>query len=296
MPALAACAAVVVVAGIVLALTRDGTSTQPNLPADAGVPADWRTVSYPVWDIALQAPPEWRSYQYPLSYRFFDLIGYLSSTTLHDPCERTATSTRCRQPIQQLGPDDVLVGWSSGAPPQFPGISGLSGGKRTVLDGRAAIVSISDADESCAELGGQTSIGASVGGSSDPDSRIAYRMQACIGSDVDRSKVLTMLRTVQFAVHPESAHIVGRLLAVGGPAPGAPRPQPGTVTLRNRDTEITVLAGENGRYSAEVSPGTYEIEGHSPYYGGGKYVCEATGSVRVLANETGSADVYCQEP
>jgi hypothetical protein len=163
------------------------------------------------------------------------------------------------------------------------------------VGGRPALLVVSPADESCAAAGGSTSIAASIGGSRDPDSQTAYRMQACLGADADRSDVLTMLHTVRFGRHPASATIHGRLAAVGGPAPGAPRPLPGTVTVRTPTSEITVPVGKDGRYSVEVAPGHYQVEGHSPYYGDNKYLCRAAQPVTAGASAQATANVYCQE-
>jgi hypothetical protein len=294
LPALAACAAVVVVAGIVVALTQGGSSNRPRPSVGTAVPADWHTVGYPAWNMTLLAPPEWRSYQYQIPSHASTLIAYLSRATLRNPCARTTTLLDCGLPIGHLAPDDSLVGWWLYGLPTPAGISGLRGGERTVVDGRAAYIVTSNSD-SCANLGGKTSIEASIGATADPGSRVVYLMQACLGPDADQSDVLTMLRSVRFAAHPPPMTIHGRLLAVGGPAPGAPRPLPGTVTLSTTDSEITVLVDNDGRYSAEVSPGTYEVVGHSPQYGSGTYLCRAAGPVTATADETVDTNVVCQE-
>jgi len=93
------------------------------------------------------------------------------------------------------------------------------------------------------------------------------------------------------------ATISGRLLAVGGPPGVAARPLPGTVTLANstshQDHVLTV--GADGRYSASVVAGTYELTGRSPAYGSGTYGCNAAKPVLAMANATAHADVYCQQ-
>jgi hypothetical protein len=292
LPALAACAAVAAVAVIVVALTSSGTNKQPTPPVANTVPGNWHTVSYPIWHIALKAPPEWRSYQYSVPHD--SLIGYLSTAPLHDPCVRTTTSTDCSQPIDHLTPDDLLIGWGTAGDAFTASIAKLRGGERIVVGGRAARISVAAANEFCAGLGGDTSITVAVGSTSNADSHIAFRMDGCLGSDADQSDVRTMLRTVRFATHAATAIIGGRLLAVGGPAPGTAHPLPGTVILRSPGSEITVPVGKTGRYSAEVPPGRYEVDGHSPLYGSGKYSCRALKPVTPAANGTTTANVYCQ--
>jgi hypothetical protein len=93
------------------------------------------------------------------------------------------------------------------------------------------------------------------------------------------------------------ATISGRLLAVGGPAPGTARPLPGTVTLENTATHSTTLlrVGQDGRYTTSVGAGTYKIVGHSPLYGSGKYECKSPKTVTTAANAKARADVFCEE-
>ncbi len=96
--------------------------------------------------------------------------------------------------------------------------------------------------------------------------------------------------------HPPSGTITGRLLAVGGPAPGTARPLSGTVRLENVATHVAteVPVGRNGRYSASVSVGTYEVKGRSPMYGDGGYACAAEKTVAATTKMTAVSNVYCQ--
>ncbi|MBO9523596.1 MAG: carboxypeptidase regulatory-like domain-containing protein [Nocardioidaceae bacterium] len=74
---------------------------------------------------------------------------------------------------------------------------------------------------------------------------------------------------------PDSATIQGRLLAVGGPAPGDPRPMKrGTVTLTGADgSRIQGQVDADGRFAIGVSPGTYRISARSKDYQGGAADC-----------------------
>lgn len=84
----------------------------------------------------------------------------------------------------------------------------------------------------------------------------------------------------------------GRLLFVGGPAPGLPRPLSGTVVVTGKLT-LAVSVGPDGRFVATVPAGTYRLAGSSPAFGSGQYGCHAMSRVRVVPNETVRADVLC---
>ena len=88
----------------------------------------------------------------------------------------------------------------------------------------------------------------------------------------------------------------GALEAVGGPAPGAPRPLPGNVTLRSRDgATFTSTAGSDGAFSLQVPAGSYTATGRSPLYQSGDVDCQALGPVTVTAGASSRMDVFCQE-
>jgi len=88
--------------------------------------------------------------------------------------------------------------------------------------------------------------------------------------------------------------LAGHLYGVGGPAPGLPRPWPGTVTLAGPGVHRDVPVGASGSYSVTVPAGRYTITGHSPLYGSGTYLCQATGAAAVTSGHTTKADVLCQ--
>lgn len=87
--------------------------------------------------------------------------------------------------------------------------------------------------------------------------------------------------------------VTGRLEGVGGPAPGAPRPWPGTVAWRG-PTHGTVHIATDGRFLLSLPPGRYRVTGHSPRYGDGRYVCRATRPLVVRAGSPVHLDVLCQ--
>jgi hypothetical protein len=89
--------------------------------------------------------------------------------------------------------------------------------------------------------------------------------------------------------------LTGHLYGVGGPAPGAPRPWPGTITVTgglgvHRDVQV----GASGRFSVLVPAGTYTVAGRSPRYQDGAGACRAVGPVLVTSGHRTKADVLCQ--
>ena len=88
--------------------------------------------------------------------------------------------------------------------------------------------------------------------------------------------------------------LTGHLYGVGGPAPGAPRPWPGTVTLTGPGVHRAIAVGAGGRYSVRVPPGTYAVTGRSPLYQDGAAACRATGPATVTSGHRTEADVLCQ--
>jgi hypothetical protein len=93
-----------------------------------------------------------------------------------------------------------------------------------------------------------------------------------------------------------SGTVTGILEAVGGAAPGTPRPLVGTVSIHGaRGTTITAKTGSDGRFSVRVAAGSYTVTGRSPLYQGGKANCTASGSITVTGGATKRVLVACQE-
>jgi hypothetical protein len=93
---------------------------------------------------------------------------------------------------------------------------------------------------------------------------------------------------------PAEGTLAGHLYAVGGVAPGAPRPWPGTVTLTGPGVHRDVQVSAAGRFSVLVPAGTYALAGRSPRYQSGTGVCRATGAATVTTGHRTEADVLCQ--
>jgi hypothetical protein len=94
-----------------------------------------------------------------------------------------------------------------------------------------------------------------------------------------------------------SGSISGHLLAVGGPAPGPPRPLPGEVVVTDASgvSVATVEVASDGRFSVEVPAGNYTVEGRSKYYNGGSTACFAKKPVAIAGGSSIETDVFCQE-
>jgi hypothetical protein len=90
--------------------------------------------------------------------------------------------------------------------------------------------------------------------------------------------------------------VAGTLEAVGGPAPGTPRPLSGAVTLRDSAGAVfTGTAGSDGMFSVRVPIGSYTITGRSPLYSSGNVDCQSIAPVTVTADATIQVLVTCQE-
>src|SRR5258708_17572919 len=87
-----------------------------------------------------------------------------------------------------------------------------------------------------------------------------------------------------------AAHLHG----VGGPAAELPGPWAGTVTLTGPGVHRDVPIGASGTYSVVVPAGRYTVVGHSPLYGSGAVLCQATGVATVTSGHATKADVLCQ--
>jgi hypothetical protein len=94
--------------------------------------------------------------------------------------------------------------------------------------------------------------------------------------------------------------VSGSLLRVGGPSPGAAVALSGQVVATNAaGTRFTAAVGSSGRYRLALSPGTYQLTGHSPMVdsNGAQMLCAATRPVHITAGKTASGvDVICSVP
>jgi len=89
--------------------------------------------------------------------------------------------------------------------------------------------------------------------------------------------------------------VTGKLVRVGGPAPGSPVPLPGQIVARDAQGHVfRTTAGRNGRFRLSLPPGTYRLTGHSPRIQDGKALCAAAKPVRVTkASAAAGIQVVC---
>ena len=92
----------------------------------------------------------------------------------------------------------------------------------------------------------------------------------------------------QPSVRPGQGGTVTGTLTFGGPA-GRTGPVPGqVVAARSASGQVTVTAGDDGRFRLYLPPGRYQLTGHSPKVtlNGAEVECSATHPVRVMARTT----------
>jgi photosystem II stability/assembly factor-like uncharacterized protein len=91
--------------------------------------------------------------------------------------------------------------------------------------------------------------------------------------------------------------VTGTFVAVGGAAPGLPRPLPGQVTAANTaGRKFTVTVGKSGRFVLSLPAGVYRLTGRSPMFSvnGAEGTCAADQPVRVRAGKkTLGVEVVC---
>ena len=94
-------------------------------------------------------------------------------------------------------------------------------------------------------------------------------------------------------VQPSNVGTVrGRLIFMGGPAPGAWPVTPGVVTLRGSSiTKVAVDA--RGRFQVTTDPGTYRVTGSSREFAHSAHVCRATHAVVVTPTRPSYVVVGC---
>lgn len=107
---------------------------------------------------------------------------------------------------------------------------------------------------------------------------------------------LFRIRDVALSRVSSQGMIAGRLLRVGGAAPGTPVGVRGTVSATNVATRATFQASTTsaGVFTVSVPDGTYRLSGRSSLINGGKRVGKAKALVHVRAGQTSHANVYFQ--
>jgi hypothetical protein len=117
------------------------------------------------------------------------------------------------------------------------------------------------------------------------------------GNGMTARTILYSLRAVSSSETLGS--VTGSFVAVGGPAPGSPRPLPGQVTAQNSaGHKFTVTVGKGGKFVLWLPAGLYRLTGRSPMFSvnGVEGTCAADQPVRVKAGKKalGGVEVICQ--
>jgi hypothetical protein len=122
---------------------------------------------------------------------------------------------------------------------------------------------------------------------------LALGLSGCGGDDEPKPKVAEP--TAPPSSLPASVGTVqGRLLLVGGPAPGAESAAPGKLRITRPGSSVKADIGEDGTYAIQLAPGSYRITATSPKYDNSDGTCRTDPPVTVIAaGKTVTADVYC---
>jgi hypothetical protein len=84
----------------------------------------------------------------------------------------------------------------------------------------------------------------------------------------------------------------GRMIFMGGPAPGAWPVTPGFVTLRGPSFK-RVAVDSRGRFQVITDPGTYHVTGTSREFAHSTYVCRTTHAIVVTPHKTSDVVLGC---
>jgi hypothetical protein len=149
------------------------------------------TRAYASGGIAFRYPKAWKPS--PRSWR--NVVTYLSTAKLHDPCTTTGPNTQaCAPPLGVLPPGGILVTWTRNGLPGWK--LAAQPGTPTRLAGYAAKLQIARPG-ACSYLGASETVTALIAA---PVSGNWVQMQACLrGSNrvANKKKVLAMLATLR---------------------------------------------------------------------------------------------------
>lgn len=93
----------------------------------------------------------------------------------------------------------------------------------------------------------------------------------------------------------ETALIQGSLVQVGGLFPGAPTPLSGKVAFTSDDRTVTVVVRKDGRFTAHLPPGLWELQGFAPNVQGSLVPCGTPPeTVLLVGGQVKQQDVVCR--
>lgn len=177
-----------------LALIACGESPPP-LPADALSAPPLR--HFGDEELSFDYAGAWSDATFPVVSSFSNVLVYLSTAPLSDPCDRTANSIACiRNAVSGLGPNGVLVEWSRQS---FPGWTfDPTKGRLTTIGGRAATFQqVALTEGGCQVIGGERELVVTIDDAT-PDMNWT-EMRACLSGpflDVLQAQIEQMLATV----------------------------------------------------------------------------------------------------
>ena len=88
--------------------------------------------------------------------------------------------------------------------------------------------------------------------------------------------------------------VTGTYIRVGGPPGTANMPLPGTVSFQDPSgSVITVNSDSTGRFTGQLSPGTYTVTATSSLINDGKSTCSRPLTTRVEAGRTVALTLIC---
>ena len=244
---------------------------------------DGFTFSHPAsW---LSVPPE------VVSAGSSRVVGYLTDQRPIRQCATSVngsiTEVSCHGPVTQLQSGGVLVTVT-----EKDLVFGTLAPTRTIA-GRPATV-IRGAPTDCVPGAGYE-VDATVAFGFRASGGMAPRLEvvACAGgpvTDQTRKEIDAMLDTATYR-DVTAATIAGRLVEIGGPAPGSPRAIAGTILVyrtanRSGTPLTTVRTDAHGNFTLIVDPGTYYLAARS-----GR--CVSAGPTIAPAGKTTRTDVIC---
>lgn len=167
----------------------------PSGPASPSAPA---FAHYDGDALSFDYPGGWSAALFPVQSSFSNVLVYLSTAPMADPCDRIANSIACvRLAVAALGPDGVLVTWSRRS---FPGWTfDPAKGRPGTVGGRRATLEQPGIDDWCHGIGAERVLLATIDDAV-PDMNWT-EMAACLrGPSLDalQGQVEAMLATVRW--------------------------------------------------------------------------------------------------
>jgi hypothetical protein len=147
-----------------------------------------------VGSLSFLHPRTWHETRYAVRSSFSDLIVYLSTAPLHDPCVTTGETTTCGRPLAKLSPGGVVVSWNNIG---FPHVGPEIPHPNTTIGGQPADLEVTRPGSGmCTGLSQDETVTADI---ARPHGN-HYEMVACLrGPDLARNE--TLVRSMLASTH-----------------------------------------------------------------------------------------------